>query len=306
MSQIAALLKPPRRMPVLLAGGALLLLVGTVLILVLGSAPRPGQMSLDAALEQLEEQVRLNPQDLQARLAVAIGYAARGYDTSAIEQFQEVLKQEPNNQTALIGVGRAYLRQGKLDQAVAPFLQVVELNKDNPVKHSLEQLEAVYYDLGVIYMRQGDNAQAALFLQQALAINRVDADAHFMLGQVQQANGDLEAALYSYRQAVRLAPDFIEAYEVMGGIYKRLGKIGEAKYSAGMIAIASRSYDKAIAALQEAIVVAPDLAEAHQGLAIALESKGRAEDALASYRRALQLDPTLMLSSLAVQRLAGR
>lgn len=305
MKVIASLMRPTSR-ATLLRVLLILFILGVVASVVgLVTTRRSGQASLDVALEQLEDVVRRNPQDAQARLAVGIAYIARGYNDSAIEQFQEVLKLEENNQTALMGLGRTHLQKDELDKALAPLLKVVELNKDNPRRRTLDQLEAVYYDLGLIYVRKKDYPKAVEYLAEALEINSTDADAWFVLGRAQQEGGDYENALTSYSRAVDFVPDFVDAYKNMADIYEKLGRAGEKGYATGMIHLATRSFDKASKDLQEATRAVPSLPEAHEGLGIALEAQGRTQEALASYRRALELDPDLMLARLALQRLGA-
>lgn len=263
------------------------------------------QTLLDVTLAQLEEDVQKDPQDVQKRLAVAIAYSARGYNGAAIDQFQEVLRLEENNQTALMGLGRSYMDQGDTEKALEPLLKVAELNKDNPFRRTIEQLEAVYYDLGMIYLEQKEPATAAEYLLQALEINSADADAWHQLGRAQQAAGQFDAALSSYEQAVRFVPDYADVYRRMARIYAELGRTAEHRYATGMVELSERAFDRALTDLEEAAKQKPDLAEAHQGLGMVLESKGKSREALLSYQKALELDPDLLLSKLAVQRLGG-
>ncbi len=306
MNGIASLLRPTNKAAVVRLVAVLVIVGGVLGASWSWAADRgTGQTLLDATLVQLEDQVRLDPQNVQARLAVALAYATRGYNSSAIEQFQEVIALEENNQAALAGLGRVYLQEGKLDQGLEPLLKVVELNKDNPLNKTLGRLEAVYYDLGVIYSRKKLYTEAAFYLSRALEINRADADAWYVLGQAQAGGADFESALSSYHQAVRFVPDFVEVYKGMADVYSRVGSAGGKKYASGMIYLTERSYDKATRDLQEATRLAPDMAQAHEGLGMALESLGRSEEALDSYRSAAELDPSLIVAQLAVQRLSS-
>ncbi len=259
--------------------------------------------SLDLTLQQLEEDVRKDPQNPDSRLAVAIAYAARGYNTSAIQQFQEVLKLQPENQTAMMGLGRTLLTENKLDEALEPLLKVAEMNKDNPRKHILDQLEAVYYDLGVIYSRKGNYEEATSYLGQALEINSTDADAWLTLAQVHEKRGELQQAIEAYERVVGFVPDYEEAYQGMAKIYGTLKLEGQKAYAEGMVHLINKDYDKALASLSKAVQLAPAVGQVHQGYAITLETRGRKEEALASYKKALELNPDLVLAQLAVQRM---
>ncbi len=265
-----------------------------------------GQTLLDATLTQLEEDVRQNPQDLNARLSVAIAYSIRGLDQNAIEQFQEALKLEENNQTALMGMGRVYLAQGDTERALTPLLQVADLNKDNPRRFSIEQLEAVYYDLGTIYVQKKDYDQAIKYFYDALQINPVDADAWYRLGDVQSQIGAFEQAIQSYHKSIRLVPNFVEAFRSMADTYHVLGQKGGEQYALGMIHLAGLSYDDAVKALRESVRIDPQRGEAYEGLGLALESLGQKDEARTSYQKAMELDSTLMLAQFGLQRLESR
>lgn len=289
-----------------LAGAALVLLVVAGVVIAVLNSGGPGQTNLDATLAGLEEQVRQDPQNVQARLAVAIAYAARGLDDSAITQFNDALRLEENNQTALIGLGRVYLDQGDMDKALAPFLKVADLNKDNPLRFSIEQLEGVYYDLGTIYGHKGKYDTAKQYFQDALQINPVDSDAWYQLGQIQRQAGALEEAIQSFDRSVRLVPDFVEAYRAMATTYHTLGQTGKEKYAQGMVHLSGRSYDDAVKSLQEAVRLEPQMGEAFQGLGLALESMGRKEEARQNYEQALALDSTLMLAEFGLERVGNK
>lgn len=264
------------------------------------------QTLLDTTLVELEETVLNEPQNIDARLAIAIAYAARGYNDASIEQFEQALVLDSDNQTAMIGLGRILYDENRLDEALEPLLQVVELNANNPYRRTLEQLEAVYYYLGDIHIQKKDYAVAVDYLELALEINPTDADALYVLGEAQERNGDFEKALISYQQAVRYVPDFTDAYRQMSEIYRLMEMPGERLYAAGMVNLATKDFDDAIRDLTRAIELVPGLAEAYQGLGMAFDAQGQAEEALSNYEKALELDPDMMIARLGLQRLGDQ
>jgi predicted O-linked N-acetylglucosamine transferase (SPINDLY family) len=88
------------------------------------------------------------------------------------------------------------------------------------------------------------------------------------------AKRQLDEAMVAYRQAIRLKPDYAEAYSNLGKASKDLGQL-----------------DEAIAFYRQAIRLKPDLAEAHNNLGNALEGKGQLEEAIAAHRQAIGLKP---------------
>ncbi len=69
----------------------------------------------------------------------------------------------------------------------------------------------------------------------------------------------LEEAAASYRQALRLKPDYAEAHNNLGVVLKELGQL-----------------DEAVASYQQALRLKPDYAQAHNNLGIALHGAGAA------------------------------
>jgi Flp pilus assembly protein TadD len=292
--------------PSSLAAIAAVVLAILVVVVWIGRLDRGNENeNLDLVLADLERQVIDSPQDVNARLSVGVAYLQRGMELPAIEQFQQALALVPDHQTALIGLGEAHMALGDLAAAEEPLRRVVELNADNEFRYSIEQLNGVHYDLGRIAMERRDYASAAYEFQEALRINRTDADAWRLLGNAQQQLGDLESAEDAYVRAVRLVPDYEDVYRDLAGLYDVLGLEGRQRYAEGMLELIDGSPSSAIKRLERAVALAPEMAEAHEGLGIAYESDGRSEEALESYRSALAIDSSLFLSEQAVQRLAA-
>ena len=88
-------------------------------------------------------------------------------------------------------------------------------------------------------------------------------DAHFRLAGV---SSDLSKAIFRFEEAVRLRPDFLEAYVNLGSILKDAGRLNESV----------KAYD-------EAIRIRSDSAEALANRGVSLQAAGRLEEAIESY-----------------------
>ena len=86
--------------------------------------------------------------------------------------------------------------------------------------------------------------------------------------------GDLRAAMESYRQAVTLDP-----------------RNGAALLSLGMVCFQTQAYGEAEQYLRQEAAIAPASAQAHYFLGAALHRQGKPDDAIAPYSRALELQP---------------
>jgi len=107
-----------------------------------------------------------------------------------------------------------------------------------------------------------------------LTIDPAHADAHNNLGNTLCDLGRPAEAEASYREAVRLRPNFPEAHYNLGNTLYALGRPAEAE-----------------ASYREAVRLRPNLPEAHYNHGNTLYDLGRPAEAEASYREALRLRP---------------
>jgi len=163
--------------------------------------------------------------------------------------------------------------------------------------------------------------------QTISALERVtgaEADATSLFTQgVEQLNaGNIEAAVEKMSRAVAKKPDFLEAYVYLGAAYLQEGRttgstdaydhaaqafetalgykpgyavalvnLGVAHLEKGLTTADQELVAQAVLECQQGIGRQPDYARGHYHLARALITAGREEDALASLREAVKLDP---------------
>lgn len=284
----------------------LFLLLGSLLVMLDRPGGKTGALtSLDRVVTDLEARVKEDPQDVDARIAVAIAYTERGMNRDAAAQFEQALVLAPDNQTALIGLGRAFEALGDHANATKSLERVAELNAKNPRRYSIEQLGGVYFDLGRIALDQGDATRARDWFREALQVSRTDADALRHLGMAHDRLNEPAEAEAAFFGAVRVVPDYREVYLALETLYRRTGDSARLAYAQGMLKLTDRAPAEAVPLLERAAAGAPDLPQVYEGLGVAYEGAGRRDDALKAYRRALELDPEMFLSGLAVDRLVS-
>jgi len=110
--------------------------------------------------------------------------------------------------------------------------------------------------------------------KKALKINPVYADAYSNMGNALKGKGDLEEAIQSYKQALKIKPDYAQAYNNMGNALKDKGDLEEA-----------------IQSYKQALKIKPDYAQAYSNMGNALKSQGDVEAAIDSFKQALKIKP---------------
>jgi protein O-GlcNAc transferase len=119
---------------------------------------------------------------------------------------------------------------------------------------------------------QFDNAVASY--RRALGIKPDLVEAHNNLGLALQELGQFDGPEASYRRALKIKPDYAEAHYNLGNILNLLGQ-----------------FDGAAESYRRALQIKPDFAIAHNNLGCVLKDLGQLEDAAASFRRALEIKP---------------
>ena len=110
--------------------------------------------------------------------------------------------------------------------------------------------------------------------KKALKINPDYADAYSNMGNALKDKGDLEAAIQSYKQALKIKPDYAQAYNNMGNALKDKGDL-----------------EAAIQSYKQALKIKPDYAQAYSNMGNALKSQGDVEAAIDSFKQALKIKP---------------
>ncbi len=120
----------------------------------------------------------------------------------------------------------------------------------------------------------GKHEEAERLLNQALTVIPDDREAQVQKGVLLWREGDKEAALVHYREAVNLDPMIAGTHRSLGVLLSELGRMVEAR-----------------AELEESIRLDPQLDHVHYDLGIVLQALGMMKEAEAAYRTALEKDP---------------
>lgn len=253
------------------------------------------QSPLEMGISDLEQAVRDDPQDPDARLALAQYYFQSGIYDEAITQSEQILNAYPENDQALFLIGVSYVQMGEIEAALSPLEEFAAIRRQSPMAKTDMTLETSLYFLGESYNKLNRYDQAVPILEEALEINHTDADAMFQLGVAYTQVGQHALAIEQYENAVRFVPNFTEAYHGMSVSYNALGQSDHVAYAQGMEAYAMGEYDTALTHLNSATANLPDFAPAHLGLGLTNEQLGNLQEAESHLLTALELSPNNFL-----------
>jgi Flp pilus assembly protein TadD len=120
---------------------------------------------------------------------------------------------------ALFSKGLAFHQDGKLSEARASYRRILKLIPNQP--------DALHM-LGVAEFQEKNFGEAVRLISKATKFKNDNHLMHFNLGNALRAVGQLEAASNSFRAALVLSPDNIEALKNLGNTYKERNMMAEA------------------------------------------------------------------------------
>jgi tetratricopeptide (TPR) repeat protein len=130
------------------------------------------------------------------------------------------------------------------------------------------------YILGVAYAKLNFFPDAAAAFRQAIKLRPDNIDAWNNLGWACAQSGRFAEAIAAFEQLVRLTPNDAQAWNSLGDAHADLGHPSDA-----------------IVAYQKAVELQPDFAEAHFKLGAALANQGKPAEAIDAFRLALKYKP---------------
>ena len=158
-------------------------------------------------------------QDIQAKLQEAVNLAVSGQIPVAIEIANGLVSEYPQNFNALMVLGVCHARAQSYSRALPILLALYERQPKNvPVLHYL----------AISYWQLQNPGLGLRFIQEAIREEPKSAELFFTLGSIQISLQDAVAAEKASRDCLRLAPDYIRAYQVLGQALHRQGKDDEA------------------------------------------------------------------------------
>ena len=225
----------------------------------------------DQAVTIARQAVESSPGSGAARLALANAQLASGNVDGADATLRPVIAAAPNSPEVLILRGRVQMRKGENEGARASFTKALELQPGLP--DALMPLLSM--DLA-----EKKPAQAAHRLETQLAAGSGSARLQVLAGRTYAATGDLAKSEAALRKAIELDPSLMEAYHVLGQIFVRQKKLGEA-----------------IVAYEARIAERPDDVGAHTMIGMLALVQGKSTEARARFEKVLAIDSRAPVAS---------
>ena len=204
-----------------------------------------------------------------------------GHLEEAIASFHIVIELDPNQSWAYHNLGEALARQGKLEEAVTAYRKVIELKPD---------FSWSYHHLGDVLEQQQQWEESVAAFRQAIQLNPEHFGSYVGLGKSLVKLGQLDEAITAYRRASGLEPaaDWIQ-YRLGEVLQQRTQLDLDGAIASYRRAIELNPDD--VQACRKLLEIQPDNWEIWLQLAKVFVKIEQWEDAIAAYRRASELEP---------------
>jgi tetratricopeptide (TPR) repeat protein len=265
-----------------------------------------GPTQVERVVAISESAVRENPNDVNARLGLAAAYLKAARPDEAKAQFLEILKAQPENRSALLGVAGLLYESGDFGGAKDQYTNVITSSAGGEFAGADTMLQEAYYFRGMSESALKDYSSAGKDLQQALTIDKADADAWYALGNVQLQSGDGQAAASSFQQGLLFVPTgWCEPYTGLKAAYEQVKNADGVTFATAMGAICNGDGDESQQQALEKLIDGEFKIPALLGLGLSAETSGDTAAATKWYREVLKDDPKNITANSAVARLAA-
>jgi tetratricopeptide (TPR) repeat protein len=235
------------------------------------------QKKTDSALSLYNEAIKINPELTDAYINAAMIYVSRNMGKQAIELLTMLVNKKPQIAQSYELMAAAFASLNQPQKAVDCYKQAVDydisLVSELKSKELRKMAAAELYDNAKACYKEKQMEEAIIELKKAAAFDD-ESKYHFLEGNIQFAQGNLQEALESYKIAAKLEPGRPEVLNNLGNLYLKLA-----------------DYENAAIALDKATKLNPNYEQAFNNLGICLRKQGKVKEAIKAYKSALKIKP---------------
>ena len=254
---------------------------------------------------------------------MAVNAGRSDYATQAVEQYKLALDADPDSHFLQDGLADLYFKIGRIREAVTAAQDQVNKSPDDIEAHTL---------LGKVYLRSlGDmqSAQSGQMLQLAIAeyeklaqLKPNDVETHLLLGQLYGLNHDSAKAEAQFKAAQGIDAGSEDVVLNMARLYSEQGDFKRAAETLSSVPVDDRSariefalgasYDQlkkpkdAIAAYRRALDLDSENLDTERGLATALLSDGQLDESLKIFNEIVAAEPQDAQSQIRISEIQRR
>lgn len=217
---------------------------------------------VDAAIEQLNKALQINPQYNEAYRYLGLAYGQKNLWADASQVLQKAITYKPDDLIALKNLGVAYLRQKQYAEAEHVLQQALQYAPDDEKAQSylakaIQGKKKEQTSNGVSQPPSGSNGeQPSSSTENKAAAQRNPVQDLLDKGVICLDNAQYNKAIEAFQEVTRLAPDNSDGYYGLGLVYEK-----------------RQDWAKAISAYQKAVELNPNDLPAKESLRFVKKQK---------------------------------
>ena len=213
------------------------------------------------AILQYQKAVEADSSLFRVHLTIGELFLKKGLPQDAMQHFQEVLKHDEHDALALEGLGQAHFRMGKEEEAEAAFRKAIALQPDRWQTHNF---------LGTLLDRQKRHKDAIVEYEEGLRVRPNEATLLNNIGLAYYLEGRYEDAVQAFQHALMTGSGQAKIHNNLGLALAKLNRHHDAL---------------------ESFRQGSSEEEAYNNLGVYYLSSGAAGNAVACFKKAIELSP---------------
>ncbi|MFT9596724.1 tetratricopeptide repeat protein [Mesobacillus sp.] len=211
-------------------------------------------------------------------------------------------------------IGIEFMKEGKWEEAAKAFAEAIDAQPENPV---------AYINFGNVLTAVGDTERAMNFYDKAISLDENATAAYYSKGSVYYDNQNFEDARKMFELAMKKGLDNGDNFFMLGMTLVQMGSNklalpylqrstellendAEAHFQHGLCLAREGFIDEAINALELAISLDSQHADAIYNLGVAYGYKENGDKALEMFNRALEIQPDHLLAGHGKKLIEGQ
>ncbi len=204
-------------------------------------------------IEELQNILKEDPSNFQARRQLGVLLLDSGFPSEALSQFKYLTKIFPEDSGIFYNLGITYEKLKDFNKAEQSYLKAIELSPEEidaqynlglvyidkkEYEKAIDCFENVlakdnndsnsYFNIGLCYFKEQKYDGAKYYFQRTIELNDEDIYAHFYLGNIHLEQKNTEAAQNEFYKVISISPDYSWAYFNLASIDYQNGDFGSA------------------------------------------------------------------------------
>ena len=242
------------------------------------------QSRFEDAITRFNQVLELDPQHLPTHHNLALVHTSQRHFDKAEEILKRALQLAPDNKDVLVALAKTYMQAGRHGAAAETYERAIVIVPNDANSH---------HNLGRALGQQGRTSEAILVYRRSLALQPDSPDINYSLGNALLQIGKINEAVVMLNKSISIKANFPPAHYSLAQAYQRMGLIDKADGEFEIFRSLNAGVDsrKELTRYEWIARENPDNAISQFNLGVAFTERGRHNDALAAYQKAVALDP---------------